>query len=201
MEASDWNIVILGHWNRAILTPNWIAERIFELPPGTPVDVLVPLDGFAPFQVQNGGITVVPLPGQLLIQLGTPTKESLATGLSAMIRSVEALPQTPFRACGINLRFVAAEPPAGLLERTRSASEKLLSDAGYELRTRRRGETLAFREGTLNIVADIPTAGECRVTVNFDRQATSMQDIVAWLKNDPAEYIAEATKVIGLLAD
>ncbi len=201
MEASDWNIVILGHWNRAILTPNWIAERIFELPPGTPVDVLVPLDGFAPFQVQNKGITVIPLPGQLLVQLGTPNQESLAAGLAALVRAVEALPQTPFRACGINLRFVAAEPPALLLDRTRSATEQRLSDAGYELRIRRRGETLGYKEGTLNIVADIPTAGECRVTVNFDRQASSTQDIVAWLKNDPAQYIAEATKIIGLLAD
>lgn len=201
MEASDWNIVILGHWNRAILTPNWIAERIFELPPGTPVDVLVPLDGFAPFQVQNKGLTVIPLPGQLLVQLGTPTQETLAAGLAALVHAVEALPQTPLRACGINLRFVSAEPPALLLERTRSATEQRLSDAGYELRIRRRGETLGYKEGVLNIVADIPTAGECRVTVNFERQASSPQDIVAWLKNDPAEYIAEATKIIDLLAD
>jgi len=136
-----------------------------------------------------------------LVQLGTPTQESLAAGLAALVRAVDALPQTPFRACGINLRFVSAEPPSLLLERTRSATEQRLSDAGYELRIRRRGETLGYKEGTLNIVADIPTAGECRVTVNFDRQGSSTQDIVAWLKNDPAQYIAEATKIIGLLAD
>lgn len=201
MEPYDWNIVILGHWNRAILTPNWIAQQVFKLPIGTPVNVLVPLDGFAPFQVQNSGITVGPLPDRLLIQLETPNHESLATGLTAMVRAVEALPQTPFRACGINLSFRAAEPPAPLLERTRSASEKLLSDAGYELRTRRRGETLSFHDGTLNIVADIPTIGECRVTMNFDRQASDAKDIAGWLKREPVEYIDEANKLMKILSE
>ncbi|MBL9149112.1 MAG: hypothetical protein JNM94_10510, partial [Phycisphaerae bacterium] len=142
MEAADWNIVVLGHWNRAILTPNWIAEKVFCLPPGTPVNVLVPLDGFGPFQVEHGRITVIPIPGQLVFQLGAMTPELLGQASQCARNAISALPATPLRACGINIRFTAAEAPGELIERTRGQTEQLLSDAGYSLQMRRRGETV-----------------------------------------------------------
>ncbi len=174
---------------------------MFGLSAGTPVDVLVPLDGFAHFQVQYNGVTVVPLRHQLLIQLGTPTLDALGTGLHAMAKAISALPQTPLKASGINLRYVAASPPDALVERTRNTSERLLSEAGYELLVRRPGQSVAFEGGTLNIIAEIPTNGECRVTVNFERQATRGDDLLDWLRFDPARYIEEAGKVIKLLTE
>jgi hypothetical protein len=200
MQPGDWNIVVLGAWNRAILTPAWIGQTVLGLPQDAPVEVLVPLDGLAPFQVRHQGVSVVPIAGQLLVQLDEPTEALLARAMEATRKAINDLPRTPLRACGINIRYSAPEPPAGLLSRSRCQTEQLFSDAGYEVRMRRRGETLAFHDGTLNVIADIPTTGSCTVTLNFDRPGPSHDDILAWLARPASEYVTEAARVMAILA-
>jgi hypothetical protein len=199
MQCGDWNIVVLGAWNRAILTPAWIGQTVLGSPEDAPVEVLVPLDGVAPFQVRHQGITVVPAPGQLLVQLEEPTEALLTRAMEVTKKAISDLPRTPLRACGINIRYSAPEPPALLLDRMRCQSERLFSDNSYEVRMRRRGETLAFHEGTLNVIADIPTTGTFTLTLNFDRPGPSHSDILDWLSRPANDYIDEATKVVAML--
>ena len=33
LEPYDWNVVVLGRWDRALLTSQGIASRLFQLPP------------------------------------------------------------------------------------------------------------------------------------------------------------------------
>lgn len=200
MEPKDWNVVVLGAWNRAILTPAWIAEIVFGLPAGSPLDVLVPLDAFAPFKVRHSGLMVTPIPGQLLVEVETPSVHALGEAMAAMKRAIEDLPRTPLRACGVNIRFASPEPNEKLVERTRSKTEELLSGSGYDLRVRRRGETMTFKEGTLNFIADIPTSGQTILTFNFDRQCTTRVDALNWLNHPADEYESEAKKVLQLIA-
>lgn len=202
MDPNDWNIVVLGAWNRAILTPAWIQEIVLSLPQGSPVDVLVPMDTiFAPFQVHDRGLTVIPAPGQLVFQLADPTEELLTRAMEAAKRAMADLPRTPLHACGLNLRYTALEPPGTLLDRSRCMTEQLFSNEGYELRIRRRGESLVFKEGMLNVIADIPTTGPCGITLNFERQSTNRNDILIWFSRSAAEYITEAQRVIKLIAE
>lgn len=201
MEFGEWNVVVLGAWNRAILTPAWFQETVFKLPTGSPIEVLVPIDGAAPFQVHDRGLTAMSLPGRLQIQVGEPTEALLARAMAAMCFAVEDLPRTPLRACGINIRYTSEEPPASLLDRTRCKTESILSTKGYDVRMRRRGESVGFKEGQLNIVIDIPTTGACSVTLNFERQSTATKDTVAWLKHEAAAYLTEATNVIKIFTE
>ena len=192
--------MVLGAWNRAILTPAWIGQSVLGLAPNSPTEILVPLDGFAPFQVRHNGVTVIPVPGQLLFQLDEPSEPLLARGMEAAQRAISELPRTPLHGCGINIRYSSPEAPISLLTNTRCSTEQLFSDRGYELRVRRRGETLAFKEGSLNVIADIPTIGQCKLTLNFERQGTSSDQILPWLLRPAAEYIEEAARIIELIA-
>ncbi len=54
----DWDVVVVGFWNPAILTPAGIWKRLFELEQGTPVELEVPIDGLAPYRVSHEEITV-----------------------------------------------------------------------------------------------------------------------------------------------
>lgn len=201
MEAQDWNIVVLAHWNRAILTPNWIASKMFQLPTGTNMDVLVSLDGIAPFQVRHSNLTIVPGIGQLLVQLDSPTTDTLAAGLEAAKRAIGSLPHTPFKACGINIRYSADEPPEALLVATRCRSEAILSGHGEELRALRRGESIKFGNGRLNIAIDIPMASQCQVAFNFERRSDKDTELTEWLSQDAAAITAKAANTLQLLLE
>ncbi len=201
MEPSNWNIVILGAWNRAILTPAWISRTVFARDPTALVNVLVPLDGLTSFQVEDQGVTVLPKPGQLIVSMSTPTEANLTRALEASQRAILDLPRTPFEACGINLRYTAPDPPHALVDRTRCPTERILVESGREIRIRRRGESLGFQEGALNVIADIPTVGICEVNCNFERRSTNHDELVAWLRRPAHDYLQEAAHIIGLITE
>ena len=54
----DWNVVIVGYWNRAILTPAGVGRRLFGLEEGNPVLVEVPMNGLGPHRVKYSDLTI-----------------------------------------------------------------------------------------------------------------------------------------------
>lgn len=201
MSPGDWNVVVLGAWNRAILTPAWIARVVFGLSPDSPLEVMIPLDVMAPFQVRHGGLIVTPAFGQLIVQIEEPSAASLASALEAMKRAILDLPRTPLRACGVNIRYTSPEPDGTLVERTRCQTDSILAEAGHNIRVRRRGETMTYRAGSLHFIADIPTTGPTVLTFNFDRQCATHQDALDWLNQSAEEYVEQAAKVLALVAE
>lgn len=199
MQPDNWNIVVAGEWNRAIITPAWTAKTVFGLESGSTIEALVPLDGFAPYQLRHNGITLIPARGQLLFQLDKPELDFLKRGLDAARNAINDLPRTPLAACGINLRYSSSEPSSQLLDAMKCKTEKLFSDAGYKVFTRRRSDTLVFEKGCINVIADIPTDGPVGLTLNFERKTTVTQEIVEWLNQSPDAVIQKADDLVQLL--
>ena len=108
LTPDNWNVVVVGHWNRAILSPNGIAKRLFGLEDGTPVQVLIPLDVVGPYHVRHEKITVIPSNDRLLVQPLHSTFENLMDAMSIARRALEDLPLTPVFAAGINLNYKSA---------------------------------------------------------------------------------------------
>jgi len=59
LNPEDWSVVTVARWNRAILTPAGIRQRLFKREEAGPVEVLVPIDLLAPPQVKLDNMTVV----------------------------------------------------------------------------------------------------------------------------------------------
>ena len=68
LEPYDWNVVVLGHWNPAILTPQGISERLFQLPTETEIGIEVPMDAIGPFRVSLGDLAVMVTEAQLMVE-------------------------------------------------------------------------------------------------------------------------------------
>src|SRR5262245_44911690 len=109
LAAKDWNVVIVGHWNRAIFSPDGIAKRLFQLPEGTPVQVLVPLDAVEPYHVRHENVTVIPRSDRLLVQPVQSNVDNLVEAIVIARRALEDLPRTPVFAAGLNLRYKSDE--------------------------------------------------------------------------------------------
>ncbi|MEO1534346.1 MAG: hypothetical protein AAFS11_02120 [Planctomycetota bacterium] len=201
MKANDWNIVLAGQWNRAILTPNWIARNLFGLPQGTPVEVLVPLEGGGAFQVKHGKVIVTPNPGALVLQATEATEEALDEALKAAKAATTELPRTPMAAAGINLRYHLEELPEDLVESVSCRSETKLSDAGHTITQRRRGETVEWKGGCVNIIVDLPTRGATSVTFNFELVNGEMAQIEGWVSIKAEELKSDAEAFLKLFTD
>jgi hypothetical protein len=105
IRAEDWNVVVVGFWNRAIYTPSGISRRLFGLSPTTPVQVLIPLDLPAPYQVRHEDLTVIVGSDRMIVQPARANYPGIASAMGIARRSLDDLPHTPFSAAGINLRF------------------------------------------------------------------------------------------------
>ena len=85
LQPADWSVVILGRWNRAILTPNGIAKRLFKLAEAKQVLVAVPLDGVSPYMVRHPTQQIVAMTdeGRLLVQVVRADYKVLGEAMTA----------------------------------------------------------------------------------------------------------------------
>src|SRR6516165_8300462 len=70
----EWNVVVMGRWNRAILTPQGIATRLFQLPLNTSIGVEVPMDGIGPYRVSHDRLVVMVSEAWLIVEGVLPVR-------------------------------------------------------------------------------------------------------------------------------
>src|SRR5262245_33422873 len=104
LEPFDWNVVVLGHWNRAILTPQGIASRLFQIPSETEIGIEVPMDAIGPFRVSHDNLTVMAGGGRLTVEARENNFPSLERAMRVARRGIVSLPETPLLAAGFNIR-------------------------------------------------------------------------------------------------
>jgi hypothetical protein len=185
LNPFDWNVVIVGYWNRAILTPAGIGRRLFGLEEGTPVLVEVPMDGLGPHRVKYSDLTVTAETGRLVVHADIPKYDLLDRARKAAILAMKSLPETPLIAAGFNVRVRIKDPSDELLTSLTSGLDNALSDAGFEIYSRSLRRKLKFKDGTLNL--DVEEGDDFRVIFNFDRQSSKKEDLIAWLQLPIAE--------------
>src|ERR1051326_5820594 len=104
-EAFEWTVVVVGAWNRAILTPSGVARHLFGLEGEPVVQVELPLEYQGPIKISYGSLTVVPATDRIIVEMGDATYDNLGAACEIARRALEGLPETPVRAAGINLRY------------------------------------------------------------------------------------------------
>jgi len=153
LQPTDWSVVIMGRWNRAILTPKGIAKRLFMLGEAEQVPVLVPLDGVSPYVVKHPTeeILVMTDESRLMIQVGKPDYATLGHAMKAGVNALTALPETPVIAAGININFGSQEVTPQMASLLVSESEKPLIDADFKPVARTISRSLEYGLGALNV--------------------------------------------------
>jgi hypothetical protein len=196
----DWNVVVIGFWNPAILTPGGIGRRLFGLEKGTPIAVEVPVDGLAPYRVTHEEITVTAEPGRLTVYAKSPNYAILDRARSVAIRAIEDLPETPVTAAGFNIRVKVESLPEALIPAITPRLDALLSDADFSIETRLLSRALKHGDGLLNM--SLEQKESLTVLLNFDQRSTKGIDLVSWLRQ-PMDGVQSTVacifeKVIGI---
>jgi hypothetical protein len=185
LEPNDWSVVAVGHWNRAILTPKGIGTRLFHVAPDTPLNIAVPIDSIAPYRINHQGVTVSVARERLMVEPDDKTFDGLRLAMSLSREALVSLPETPVSAVGINVRYVAAEPPPALRALIRSDWDDDLSDQGFQIAKSSIGRSVDWNGGSINI-SIIEDIDRLRVEFNMEKRSEVHEDHVEWLTTDIA---------------
>ncbi len=181
-EPIGWNTVVLGAWNRAILTPEWIAREIFHITDDRPVPVEVPLNVRGPWRVRHGDVAVVVSNFNLDVSIDKYDFDTLELSRTYAIAALETLSRTPVSAAGYNLRFQSTEMPAELGAAVQCGLDSVFSDYGLQIENQSVRRSMPFEGGFLNVEVIISQGGDCSCSFNFHKSSVDADDLKAWLR-------------------
>ena len=184
-KLDKWTIVLAGHWNRMIFTPQWVGNHLF---PGVgELETMVSLLPVLPLIYRDPAVTVEVAQSRIVFKPRAPT-DTLLQRAERMARTVlEELDDTPLVAVGVNFGFREPNPPNDVLNIFASPDSAELAIQGWEVQERQITRKL-FQEGTLlNLTLKYgPDGVDC--DFNFHTETT---------ENETARH-AVTDRVIGL---
>ena len=198
--AFDWNVVIVGRWNPAILTPAGIKTFVFGMAEDEKVHVAVPLDGLSPYVVRHPeqNVAVMLDVNRLLVTLVKQDYEALGYAMKAGIKALESLPRTPFAAAGFNIRFRATEATPEVVAMFDSEIDASLGELGYAISERSLSRSVPYNESRINIIITYkPDSWE--LLLNFHRDSKDKQALVEWLSMPVRAIETEVNRILGKL--
>jgi hypothetical protein len=197
-QPSNWNIIISGAWNLAILTPNGISTRLFNLPAGTPIEVQVAIDEPGSYRVSHEGVVVAPSPQQLNLSAATSDLASLEKASQIGMKVLQVLPETPVAAAGVNFRYSLNTLPNELLDLMKTPIDDVYSDEGFGISEFVTQRSLEIQPGVVNVVINQMKNGSGAILMNFHYASSSHAELEQWLART-TEFHGVAQKLLNAL--
>jgi len=183
LQAIDWSVVVVGRWNRAILTPQGIITRLFGKPEGTQFGLEVPVDAIGPYRVVHDDLVVMADSSRLMVEIQQNSYDGLSKAMRIARKAMSELPETPFIAAGYNVCYqgnVSDECCGPLMTASQHAWDASLNEAGFPV-TRRAISRTAEWEGGKILVTLSQDSDDVRLAFNFERGGNDAE-MKAWLE-------------------
>ncbi len=203
MHSFDWNVVVIGRWNRAIYTPQGIVTRLFEQPPGIEFPVEVPADSIGPYKVFFDDLAIVVDWSRFMVSPLSSDYTNLRRAMDIAVRAMSDLPETPLSASGFNIRYrceAGCPGPSTLDDALNQEWDSRLSAESYHVSLKALTRGFEWRHGRI-LLSCSEEDGGILLHVNFERKG-DRKELREWLQI-PADDIREeverlATRVLGL---
>lgn len=163
IQNSYDTLIIIGAWNRAIFTPDWVGKYVF---PGEEMTVEIPVDNIeASPRYSSNGLSIHILSQKLIFAINNPSPESFRQiGLKAL-SVCRALAHTPLLCFGVNHFFQCMKDEIGENNVFDFSYYELLKEKGYELKAMRNQQSLQFGHHILNVIWSLENE---KVTLEFN---------------------------------
>lgn len=188
-----WTIIILGKWNVAIFSPNWLSKNVFHEQEMTMEFTVEPSNTR---RITARGISLQPQSGRLVLGLSEISLEALSRLEATACALLDKLPHTPVSQTGINFGFRIDEPEQALLDHFQFVDGNWFADHEMSSTSRVMGRSLEIDEGVLNLKVEIK-ASAIDIHFNFHSETPSagaakeaIQGKVANLK-EKAEFVLQ----------
>ncbi len=195
-KAENWNVVVVGAWNRAILTPQWIAKNMFKVPEGTALPVEVPINVRAPMKISHDGCGVIVHSSQLEVLTENADFHSLEKAKQLSLEAVNELNRTPFLAAGFNIRFLSeGDIDPDFAELLSCKLDAKIASAGHQITKRNVTQTFPFRGGQVNL--QISSSDDtATLDLNFHKTSTTAEEVTSWLQMPITEIESTTNSIL-----
>jgi hypothetical protein len=129
-KLSDWTLVLAGRWNVDILSPDWVAQTIFD---ATNCEIQMTLDG-----VRNSlsyifeDVVFFPQDNRVVLNVRRADEKCLRAAENAALKLTQALPVTPVKGVGFNFGYTEDNPDSELLKLFQSEDTAKLLDLSLQ---------------------------------------------------------------------
>lgn len=204
-QIAGWNIVLVGAWNPAIFTPQWIAQNLFQIGDGREIPVQI---NFAlnvderVLKFDDQQLTIRITPGRLTLQPTQLENDSLGRVNLYATRILESLRHTPIIAAGFNFQYKSDDPSSLLMETMRGSDLSNLTDLGYEIRETQlaismEGLTTCGNPRTKLMIKKSLTDGAYTLDFNFHYGESSADELVRRISNGFTELRLRVTQLLN----
>jgi hypothetical protein len=202
-EPFSWNVVLMGAWNTAILSPDGVRKRLFQLPAGTPVDLQVAIDRPGHLRISHEGVMVIPMPSRLEVVATNGTEIGLTRAAGICQRAISELPETPMTAAGVNIRYRFEDLPDDVLAQVAAPLDDALALAEREIVNLSTRRTVKFDNGVVNLTVSCAPVGTGTVEFNFHRDSGEAEELSRWIgrTSDFVNGAKTLAEVIGIRDD
>ena len=189
LNPVDWSVVVAGRWNRAILTPAGIVQRVFKESPDIPMVIEVPIDMLAPPKIGLNDVSVVADWSRLVISADKPLWKLLERSASLAINAINELPQTPLQAVAFNVGYASNVHLDELDCFVKNPLDNKFSDQRLNMESKTVIRSMQWLGGSVNLTVMRKFEGEPnstnqfadQVLFNIERKSDKVEDHVAWL--------------------
>lgn len=181
LEPFDWSVVVIGRWNRAILTPAGIGQRLFRVDEGTPLEVLIAIDALGPPLVKHDGLTVVAGSDRLIVQPDALNRDGVAKSCEIARNAISSLPETPLSAVGINLKYRCEDYFEPIDNAFTTEIDTRATELGLNRIESQLQQSYNFASGRVNVIVAIGEDGKRSLAFNFEWQTNKKDDHLNWL--------------------
>lgn len=197
-QPYNWNVIVAGAWNRAILTPDWIGRYLFQAP-GTPLAVEVPLNVPGPWRVRHDALAVLSGQGILEVVAETHSYQVLDQARNCAKHAMGELPRTPLAAAGFNIRYKSNELPPDFAPILACSLDDIISRNTMVISKRSSYRSLVYKEGLLNLRLDVGTDGTTSIEFNFHKDSTTQVELESWLSVPISEIQNQVETILNAL--
>lgn len=169
-NLSEWTVVVVGQWNPAVFSPEWVASHLLQVNPIETHLAMGPLGGGVRYQSPT--LVVIPQADRLIIGARNSTESCLAQMEAAAQRVLRLLSHTPIQGVGINYGFIENDPSVDLIQTFDIRDSGALAENGLAAR-----RTVIIREIDLaQVVLKLKLSyaeGQVGLHFNYNYAATS----------------------------
>jgi hypothetical protein len=161
-KQDTWGIVLAGHWNRMIFTPEWVGARLFHQ---EEVETQIALLPIFPIIYRHEDVVLEASGPRLIFRPRFNAARSLEAAERMAVTVLDDLPNTPLMGVGINFSFIERNPPRTLLDLFNLDDGRPIARAGWETPESKLTRKLTGPHGTMQLSLGQDAEG---ITLDFN---------------------------------